>query len=225
MQRLLLSLTAVIFTVCPHHALAEDLDSCLISGLRGVSSDVAARMVRQACENKIDNQRRQSLLMKYGEALDSELTYVAYESDYSKNSLKVTVRNDLSRTVTYAELGISMPTAKGECPYLHTRKYLYAVKVKPGASTDLIVPEGTSLQSKEFRICVTARAVRGREPSILDISIGAVSPLSQSQLAVVNQDLNERYATIDPTPSSLRSASRSFREIIEDFERSTRPLK
>jgi len=61
-----------------------------------------------------------------------------------------------------------------------------------------MVPGGTALVSKDGRTsCISIRAVRGREPSLLDLSIGDVEPLSENQVSVINQDLNERYATID----------------------------
>ena len=40
-------------------AVAGEFEDCLISSLKGVSSDVAARMVRQACEAKVNAAREE----------------------------------------------------------------------------------------------------------------------------------------------------------------------
>lgn len=202
-------------------AAALDVDDCVLNGLKGVNSDAAARMVRQSCENKVANQRRQQISEKYGEKIDEKLAYVKWDTDYNKGLVNVTLKNELLQTVTYAELSISQPLAKGECPYSDSRKHLYAVKLKPGSSVVLIVPDGKSLVSKNGQICISSRAVRGRAPSVLDVSIGAVSPLSDNQVAALNQDLGERYAVIDSPvylpPSRLTdsklSAQRSPRRI------------
>lgn len=196
-------------------AAALDVDDCVLNGLKGVNSDAAARMVRQSCENKVVNQKRQQLSTKYGGKIDEKLALDNWDVDYANKTVKVTVRNDLQQTVTYAELSISSPMGNGSCPYPVNRKHLYAVKIKPGSRVVLVVPGGTSLISKDGRTsCIFVYAVRGREPSMLDVSVGAVEPLTDNQLAVVNQDLNERYASIDlpvyvspkmPTREDLRN--------------------
>lgn len=109
----------------------------------------------------------------------------------------------------YAELAISKPTPNGECPYPSQRKHLYAFKVKPGSSAVLVVPDGFAMLAKDGTSCVRVRAVRGREPSMLDVSIGAVMPLTESEVEGVNRDLNERYATIDP-PSTYTPGRRGI---------------
>ncbi len=195
-------------------ASALDLDDCVLNGLKGVNSDAAARMVRQSCENKAVNQKRQQLSTRYGDKIDEKLTLSNWDSDYTNKTVKVTVKNDLQQTVTYAELSISAPMANGSCPYPENQKHLYAVKLKPGSRVVLVVPGGTSFISKDGRSsCIVVSAVRGREPSMLDLSVGAVDPLTDNQLAAVNRDLNERYAVIDsplflpfklPTPQELR---------------------
>lgn len=195
-------------------AVALDMDDCVLNGLKGVNSDAAASMVRQSCEYKVANQRRQQLSTRYGDKIDEKLTLSNWDSDYANKTVKVTVKNDLQQTVTYAELSITAPMANGSCPYPDNRKHLYAIKLKPESKVVLVVPGGNSLISKDGRSsCISVIAVRGREPSILDVSVGAVEPLTDNQLAVVNRDLNERYATIDsplfvpfklPTPQELR---------------------
>jgi hypothetical protein len=146
----------------------------------------------------VANQRRQQLSTRYGDKIDEKLTLSNWDSDYANKTVKVTVKNDLQQTVTYAELSISAPMANGSCPYPDNRKHLYAIKLKPESKVVLVVPGGTSLISKDGRSsCISVSAVRGREPSMLDVSVGAVEPLTDNQLAVVNRDLNERYATID----------------------------
>lgn len=198
MRRLVLCGIAVTVLGVHLGSAALDVDDCVLNGLKGVNSDAAARMVRQSCENKVANQKRQQLSTKYGGKIDEKLALDNWDADYANKAVKVTVRNDLQQTVTYAELSISLPMANGSCPYPENRKHLYSVKIKPGARIVLVVPGGTSFISKDGRTsCISVSAVRGREPSMLDISVGAVEPLTDNQLAVVNQDLNERYATID----------------------------
>jgi hypothetical protein len=187
----------------PYAAVAEDLDTCVINGLKGVTSDVAARLVRQACENKITAQRRKEIASRYGERVDLPLKWVGHTSTHSSGEVRVTVKNESSQTVLYVELGMSALHPKDGCPWLHTSKWLYQVKVKPDASAVLVVPGGTALLDKEWRVCGSAAAVRAREPSFLDVSIGAVSPLTTSQVKAINQELGERYAstsTWEPAP-------------------------
>lgn len=198
---------------------ALNVDDCVLNGLKGVNSDAAARMVRQSCENKVANQRKQQISEKYGEKIDEKLAYIKWDSDYANGVVKVTFKNELLQTVTYAELSISQPQANGDCPYSDTRKHLYEVKVKPRSSVVLIVPDGTSLVSKDGRICISSRAVRGRAPSLLDVSIGAVSPLPDNQVAAVNQDLSERYAIIDPPAYSTLGRGIDFKITVEDLRK------
>jgi hypothetical protein len=185
-------------------AAALDVDDCVLNGLKGVNSDAAARMVRQSCENKVASQKRQQILAKYGEGINSNLTHVEWNY-YGNGDLKVTLKNDLSQTVIYAELSISKPKPNGECPYPVSRKHLYEVKAKPGSRLVLIVPDGASFVSKERHLCTSTTAVRGREPSVLDVSIGAFSPLSDSQVATVNDVLSERYATTESFLDAVRN--------------------
>lgn len=200
-------------------AAALDVDDCVLNGLKGVNSDAAARMVRQSCENKVANQRRQQLSTKYGGKIDEKLALDGWDSDYANKAVKVIVKNELQQTVTYAELSISAPMANGSCPYPENRKHLYAVKVKPGSRVVLVVPGGTSLISKDGRTsCISVIAVRGREPSMLDVSVGAIEPLTDNQVAAVNQDLSERYAIIDSPvyspPSRLKDSKLSPLEFL-----------
>lgn len=195
MKKTALALTAIVWATVQIPSYAEDLDTCLINGLKGVSSDMAAKMVRQACENRVGAQRKQQLAAKYGERVDVELDHMQTVYDRAISASKVTfaVKNNSQQTVLYAELGMSAPTGKGDCPWTHTRKWLYQVKIKPDATALLVVPDGASLFDKAGRTCMTARAVRAREPSLLDISFGVVEPLSDRQVEVVNQELGERY--------------------------------
>lgn len=185
-------------------AAALDVDDCVLNGLKGVNSDAAARMVRQSCESKVASQKRQQILAKYGEGINSNLTHVEWNY-YANDDLKVTLKNDLSKTVIYAELSISKPKPNGECPYPVSRKHLYEVKAKPGSRLVLIVPGGAAFVSKEGRLCTSSTALRGREPSVLDVSIGASSPLTDSQVASVNSVLNERYAITESFVETIRN--------------------
>jgi hypothetical protein len=199
-------------------AAALDVDDCVLNGLKGVNSDAAARMVRQSCENKVASQKRQQILAKYGEGIDANLTHVQWDH-YASDDLKVTLKNELPKTVTYVELSISKPKPNGECPYPVSRKYLYEVRAKPGSRLALIVPNGAALVSKEGNLCTTSKALRGREPNILDVSIGAVMPLSDSQLDSINRALDERYAANDPPMHVQSNHGIDFKITADDLRK------
>jgi hypothetical protein len=98
--------------LCAITAHASDYDDCVLKGMKGVSSDVAARLVAEACRNKVDEARR-AKRASFGAALDES------EYQFGNNSterhdggyISQTLQNkSLSKTLT----GIMLTVKDGD---------------------------------------------------------------------------------------------------------------
>lgn len=202
-----------IFCLQGIHAYASDLDDCVLNGLRGVNSDAAARMIKQACENKVKSSRVSKMVAKYGEWLDDDLTVVdlAKTAGTTGESLTVKLKNSIQKTILYVELSVGVADLTGDCPsrrdYRH--KYLYRVKIKPEANGNLSIPNAGSIIDLKRDICISARAVRGRSPNSLDVNFSTFEPLPESAVKEMNSELNTTYAVVlfipEPAPKAASS--------------------
>lgn len=124
-----------------------DLNDCIIAGMRGVSSDAAARQIRYACDQKakMDKQLREEEQVKvFGEDVEVELAELAkhYEVESAGLNSIVVKNKSAEQTLTYLRLSVT-PVKVGApelCDFDKTRTYAYKVVIKPGASLKLIYP-------------------------------------------------------------------------------------
>jgi len=176
---------------------AGGVDDCILNGLKGVSSDAAARMIKQACESKVTAARADRLIKKYGDKVNVQLPVEGWNS-WASTGLRAVLRNASSLTATLVEVSFSKPDSKNNCTAPPSKKELYRVKIKPGSNGTFLVRDVTSVIDKTGAICIDAIMVRGRQPSTLDVSIGSFEPYSANEIDVINEELGESYATIKP---------------------------
>lgn len=192
-------------------AIADEVDDCVLGGLKGVNSDAAARMVRQACENKVKTQRRDELNLKYGSQTTAEMKVTEFEwgnnSRYGSSDAIVTVLNPLPKTAMLIELTISSPDSTGKCtPWSRKMVFLYSLKAKPYQSVRLVAGDSLKIANSKYEVCPSATILRTREPRTWDISIGKQQIISQEELDHMNMDLGERYVRLsehDSVPAPL----------------------
>lgn len=184
---------------------ASELDDCVLNGLRGVNSDVAARMVKQACENKVSGRLNAEIVEKYGVSINTDLQVENWNTAWQGSTLNVvtTLRNTTTQTVLYVELGIATPDSNDACPYWgYKKKFLYRVKLKPDAVGTFVIPDGGAYRKKVGgAVCLYGTAVRGRAASFIDVDIGSYEPLAEKEVSAVNAKLNTTYAVVAPEPA------------------------
>ena len=126
---------------------AFDLNDCIINGMKGVSSDVAARQVRYACDQKFRAYKADQLAKlekEFGEAVDVALAEQATHFEIAgpgKHSVQITNR-EASRALTLIRLEITpAPGGPGtNCDATRSRVLAYKTLVKPGSSAKLVYP-------------------------------------------------------------------------------------
>ena len=127
------------------------VNDCILDGLKGVSSDAAARLVRSACEAKKQEFRRQSeakqeefrrqrvdeLEQQYGASVSLDTVQVADRLDREGDELwAIKVANldrQSDRIVAYVLIGISPAPGQG-LPCLESKEVevAYKVAIRPG---------------------------------------------------------------------------------------------
>ncbi|MCX7168150.1 MAG: hypothetical protein NTV11_18005 [Rhodocyclales bacterium] len=137
-------------------AYAGEYDDCVLTGLKGVSSDAGAKLVAQACKNKI-NEVRQSRRSNFGTDLAAgEYAFNPTDSvqRHDDGLVSQTLVNKTSqKTITYVALTVGdgvKPAAieKGKVfdvdDYIRTAKpasvFYYKVAIRPGKSIRLKFP-------------------------------------------------------------------------------------
>lgn len=169
-----------ISVMCAQSANAFDLNDCIINGMKGVSSDVAARQVRYACDQKLRAYKAEELSKlekEFGEAVDVVLAEKAkfYEiAGLGKHSIQITSR-DASRTLTLVRLEI-MPAPGGpgtNCDPTRARVFAYKTLIKPGGSAKLVFPVAADSN------CISVESVHARATTWRDVSFSTtIDPLA-----------------------------------------------
>lgn len=127
-------------------AQAFDYNDCIINGMKGVQSDQAARLVRDACRQKQQDQlaaKRQKFVDKFGaltssgEAAVSDQFYVA-----SAHQHDVTLTNQSKdKTLTLIRLMVSPSDSTGQwCEPSKAVEHWYELALLPGKTIRLRYP-------------------------------------------------------------------------------------
>lgn len=174
--------TIVTSISAPCYANDFSLSDCIINGLKGVSSDVAARLVRVACKEKQEEHRKEmmrALEQEYGDELDTTSIVMAdHFATETTDSASIEITNPTKlpeNTLTYVKLSV-MPAAGENKPCDQSRKTMYSYKLtlKPGDSIKLVFPIDAEA------ICTSIDAARGRPSAWQDFSLlGSVKPLDK----------------------------------------------
>lgn len=187
---------------------AFSINDCILEGMKGISSDAAARAVTKACEEKREDARQKSiaaLTKEYGEPIDPSL--VAKAKNYSaessgKASIQIT-NHALSpeRTIRYVNLSVSPTDANGHCNPWDKKTYAYKLMLPPSSSTQLTFPMPGFGGSSVCTEIITARAAL---KTWKDISIaGAANPMEKDPFDDPSLLRNYGVAASAPVPGPL----------------------
>lgn len=183
---------------------AGPLEDCVLAGLRGVQSDVAARMVKQACETKARDEKSARNARIYGNVIREPLTIEAIQHGPAGVALRV--RNETTLTITYVEAKWSKATAAGQCSPSFDEKSVYQTELKPGVSVQLRLPSAASFKSAD-KLCAVATALHGRPKSWTDSGPLVYDALPREQVATMNAELGTTYGELDPPAFMMESTS------------------
>lgn len=165
---------AVILMTAAISANAESsLDNCIIEGMRGVSSDAAAVMIKQACERKT----RETIYDEHGAIEAQELKVEAYAIEDS--ILVVQVKNTTRNTVTLISLDAGTPDASAGCPSTSSARFVFKAKVKPSSSIKVRVPAPKMVSGG--RVCLTAYSRLARAMRWNDFVVGTQDPITPAE--------------------------------------------
>lgn len=138
-------------------------DDCVLQGLKGVSSDAAARMIRQSCENKRTDFYRQAdkkVNDEYGVddstsiLEDYSKSYSLESGGYASNEYK-NISKDDTKLISYVKLSVQATDKNGYCDYSSTKYYSYKTSIKPGSTGSLLFKAPSSKS-----ICLNVTAVK-----------------------------------------------------------------
>lgn len=165
--------------------------------MKGVSSDVAARQVRMACQSKKDEYKKgiaKTLEREYGELIanDKMLKSKYYEEEGAGFSSMQYTNQTTNKTITFIRLRIAPAPASGaQCDFSKQFFHTYRVKVKPRDNISLVYPSPTGSD------CVDLVTVRGLPTSWSDVSFSSkAQPLANDPFADVDpfEDMKYRKA-------------------------------
>lgn len=189
MKWILLLSSLLVFAITAH---ADEYDDCILKGMKGVSSDVGARLVAEACRNKVDEPKRAKQRAKR-ERFGSKLNESEYKIGNSYMSsgggyISLTLQNtSSSKTLTYVELtvkdgdyydykGPKNPPPNDRMPWEvieeddwskwtreRTHTYYFKLTLKPGKEIRLMFPD---TRTKSFYSEITTAL--GREAKWTD---------------------------------------------------------
>lgn len=179
------------------NAFSSELDNCILSGLRGVNSDAAARMVQKACENKIETQKDSQISSQYGNPINLEMKL----SDWkiliygSQKNISAKFTNNSILTAMYVEISIAASDESGICPESWAyKKFVYEVQIKPErVGTFLLTDVENFINKENDNSCFLGVALRGRPPKLLDSNFTTYTPLSDLEVKIINTKLNSGY--------------------------------
>ena len=175
MIRSTLVASALFLSVGLTNAAAFDVNDCIINGMKGVSSDIAARQVRLACDQKNVSYKRQietELSKAFGDVMDAatlegDKYFVIEEPGF--HSMQYTNTN-VDKTVTYVRLEVvPAPGSPPDSPCDRSKRRVFAYKItmKPRTTIKLIYPAQASAN------CLRLVGVVGRAPSWKDVSFSS----------------------------------------------------
>lgn len=161
-------------------------DDCVLQGLKGVSSDAAARMVKEACNNKRLESYRQAdkkINDEYGEEDSSSVLEetTKFYSTESGGNISKEYRNaskDSNKMVSYVKISVRGVDKSGYCDFATSKSYAYKTSIKQNSTVSLIFPKATE------SLCIDVISVRTKPYKWSDFSISSsVKPLENDPFA------------------------------------------
>lgn len=176
------SLVFVASVACAQSNAADsfNVNDCIINGMKGVSSDTAARQVRYACDQKkyeFKAQRLEALSKEFGEPVEIETLEADKNFDLEgpgRYSTSLTNKSP-ERVVTFVRLEVTpAPGGAGTvCDTEKRRVYTYQIALKPRASIKLVYPSSVPYH------CIRPVLALGRAPSWKDVSFSSSASPSE----------------------------------------------
>ena len=165
-----------------------DINDCIIDGLKGVQSDIAAKMVKEACERK-QQQRPDWKVEQYMKQLGSVIDTGSVELlDSFTNAAPgyhgLLVRNtDATSTVTFIRLKITpAPVAGKGCDYLQSKFETFRLNIPPAMTATLHYPSRGGQESCYVLVTVFAKETTPSEkPTTAPVRALSRDPLEVSR--------------------------------------------
>lgn len=144
-------------------------DDCILGGMRGVASDAAARMVKEACENKRAKAVEQQMAQKHA-ALDASYGREVRAQELRSFPARISrggtggdtlleVRNQSSETLTFARVSIGVELS-GNC--VPGQILFLKLRLAPGLVTSLQRSGGDAVAPNNLRLCAVVTYARAK---------------------------------------------------------------
>lgn len=180
-------------------------EDCLLQGLKGVSSDAAARIIQEACNNKktiLTRETDKKINEEWGDETSTSIleevakTYSA-ESEGNASIEFKNISTENGKIISYIELSVRGVDASGFCSFALEKVYSYKSTLKQNSTIKLIFPRATDT------ICSDVTAVRTKASKWSDFSLSSsVRPTDGVPFA--KKPVASRLA---PAPSPAPAAS------------------
>lgn len=209
-----LSVTALFQNIAL--AAAFSYDDCILNGLKGVSGDAAAVLVRKACESKRDaaaDARERAIRDEYGDELSlqqlSMLVVESWDRASVPGSIIVRVVNHSGQTVRYVRLEAA-DQISDRCGVVSS--HAYRLNLAPGEVGLLRIPKRVSSD----QLCARISYARAREPSWQDQirRLGSAIPVDASDRDVFSTRPNP-MAPLESTRVGDENDPLGVRKLLE----------
>lgn len=200
---------ALMLTSCSEKKVIEDfsLEDCVISGLKGVTSDAAAVMVKSACrekenlhKEKIKNAKEEVINDTYGEKVAVEsVSYDGWDKSESGGWF-IKITNKLPKDAENIRY-VRMRIGAGATGYCTAHKdFAFKVHVPPGESAYFLIDE---FINDANALCVKFYDVRVKKQSFHDY----IKTLTQSYIPAERLEVDPYGAYLDSSIPAAEAAS------------------
>lgn len=209
LRAIIFAATAISF--CPIlQAVELNLQDCIIQGMKGVNSDLAARLVKSSCEEKKIEQEKtkekdakDKFESKNGfPILEDNLIFVKWHQISSSKGL-VSFKNTTNKSlnISYARFHIYGLDDKGYCAYENSYYTGYDTFIAPSEIGDFEFPLP---EKNASRLCFYIDHLRAKSFDVMDkilskLNFGAYKPLESDSLE------NERRLQSAPAATPIGS--------------------
>lgn len=181
----------LLFCMTAVHGHATERDDCILNGLKGVSGEAGARMVREACDNKAADKRKQEIQQKYGEPSQTEIDVLSLTKDNNQPRVTMVVKNTAPKTALFIRVQLWLKFLNCESSNgFEIDNFVYKVKIKPNQTANLLV-------DKYFLgdLCSKATIIRARDSSVLDVALNSTyNVISLEDSREIGDALNDRMS-------------------------------
>lgn len=181
--RLALLCVAISGSALPTVALAFDINDCIINNMKGVTSDVAARAIKSACDQKEVDARistQREITKPFGQSIETSVAKLNNVLAYPGGGfLGIQITNiSKNTTVKYVRLRTwPAPAGGAACITSGVAEYAYEVTLAPRKSLLFQFP------SSSASACIEVVAVFGKDASWQDYSMySSIEPLKKDPL-------------------------------------------